>query len=94
VSLQITDDAAAHLAGRSLVLRAAHRNGCCGGSAAVPVAEVGPPVDPGSFDVVRVGDVEVHVDPRLGPVDGLTVDLDGLWRWRRLRVACERPHLT
>jgi hypothetical protein len=86
VTLRLTDAAAEHLAGRPLVLRASVRHGCCGGSAPVPVAEVGPPVDPTSFTVHRIGVVDVHVDPHLGPVEALVVDVDGLWRWRRLRV--------
>ncbi|MDZ7676086.1 MAG: CC/Se motif family (seleno)protein [Acidimicrobiales bacterium] len=92
MTLRLTDGAAEHLAGRPLVVRASLRNGCCGGSAPVPVAEIGPPTDAASFTVMHLGGIEVHVDPRLGPVDGLVVDVDGLWRWRRLRVECERPH--
>jgi len=86
MSPRLTERAVGHLAGRPLVLRASPRNGCCGGSALVPVAEVGPPTDPSAYDQVWVGPVEVHVDPRLGPVDGWVVDVDGLWRWARLRV--------
>lgn len=89
MTVRPTEAAAEHLAGRPLVVRASVRNGCCGGSAPVPVAEVGPPADPGSFTVQHVDGVEIHVDPQLGPVEGLVVDVDGLWRWRRLRVACD-----
>jgi hypothetical protein len=92
VTLRLTPDAAEHLSGRPLVVRASVRNGCCGGSAPVPVAEIGPPSDLASFAVHDVDGIEVHVDPRLGPVDGLLVDVDGLWRWRRLRVVCGRAH--
>jgi hypothetical protein len=86
VTLRITDRAVEHLAGRPLVLRASPRHGCCGGSAAVPVAEVGPPADPEGYLPAQVGDVEVHVDPLLGPTGSWVVDVDGLWRWARLRV--------
>jgi hypothetical protein len=92
VTLRLTDAASEHLAGRPLVVRASVRNGCCGGSAPVPVAEVGPPADPASFTVHHVDGVEVHVDPKLGPVAGLVVDIDGLWRGRRLRIECGRAH--
>jgi hypothetical protein len=90
--VRLTDGAAAHLAGHPLVVRTSLRNGCCGGSAPVPVAEVGPPADPASYTLQHLDGIEVHVDPRLGSIDGLVVDVDGLWRWRRLRVVCERPH--
>ncbi|HSL57853.1 MAG TPA: CC/Se motif family (seleno)protein [Acidimicrobiales bacterium] len=85
-TIRLTDRAVAHLSGRPLVLRVAHRNGCCGGSAAVPIAEVGPPADLDLGVVVRVGEVDVHVDARLDPGDGWEVDVDGLWRWERLRA--------
>ncbi|MCD9625708.1 CC/Se motif family (seleno)protein [Rhabdothermincola salaria] len=84
--LTVSARARHHLGDRALVLRAAHRNGCCGGSSDVPVAEVGTPGDVADFEHVRVGDLDAYVDRRLGAASGWVVDLDRLWRWSRLRV--------
>jgi hypothetical protein len=74
-------------AGGVVTLRGVRRHGCCGGTAFVPVAEMGPPdgdVGYRSFEVDGVtlflqSDVEIGRDP-------LVIGLDELWRLRRLRV--------
>lgn len=87
----ITDAARAYLDGRSVVLRSSPRHGCCGGTALLPVVEVGPPADPTSFEHADVLGVEVFVDGRLDDVEWWTIDLDGLLRWRRLVVRDAEP---
>jgi hypothetical protein len=83
----LTDAAVAHLDGRSLVLRASPRHGCCGGHASLPVAEIGPPDEPGRYVVVEAGPVTCFVDRELG-VDPAAwqVDAAGVGRWRRLQI--------
>ncbi|HSM67357.1 MAG TPA: CC/Se motif family (seleno)protein [Ilumatobacteraceae bacterium] len=79
--------ARAHLAGRPVHVRASRRHGCCGGTAAVPVAEPGKPED---LDGTRRFEVEgtvVYVDRTVFAADGTwTIDTDGFARWRRLVV--------
>jgi hypothetical protein len=83
----LTDAAVAHLDGRPLVVRASPRHGCCGGHAAIPVAEVGPPEDPARYQRVEDGPVLCFVDPDLGVDPGVwTVDAAGIGRWRRLQI--------
>lgn len=82
-----TSAAVDHLDGRPLVLRASPRHGCCGGHAAVPVAEVGPPQDPTRYRRVEGGPVTCFVDPDLGVDPGAwAVDAAGIGRWRRLQL--------
>ena len=84
---RISAAVAAHLAGRPLVLRASPRNGCCGGRALVPVAEVGPPADLDAYRRVEIGSVPCFVDHRLGDqVETWRVELVGFGRWRRLHL--------
>ena len=86
MNLTVSARARRHLTDRALVLRPVHRNGCCGGSADVPVAETGPPDDPAAFDRLEVDGIDVYLDRRLDPTTGWVVDVDRLWRWSRLRV--------
>jgi hypothetical protein len=82
----LTAAAVEHLAGRPLVLRASTRNGCCGGRAAVPVAEVGTPSPPDGYAVAAAGPVRCFVAPELAGqrIESWTVDAVGIGRWRRL----------
>jgi hypothetical protein len=84
----LTPAAVDHLAGRPLVLRASPRNGCCGGRAAVPVAEAGPSGPPAGYTVAAAGPVRCFVAPELAgqPIEGWTVDAVGIGRWRRLHL--------
>ena len=83
----LTDAAIGHLGGRPLVLRASPRHGCCGGSALLPVAEVGPPAEPGRYERLDHGPVTCFVDPRLvADAQGWRVDVAGIGRWRRLQL--------
>jgi hypothetical protein len=83
----LTAAAVDHLDGRPLVLRASPRHGCCGGHAAVPVAEVGPPRDPTGYRRVEDGPLTCFVDADLGADPGSwTVDAAGIGRWRRLQL--------
>ncbi len=71
--------------GAVLTLRAAPRHGCCGGHAAVPVAEARMPESPSGFVRSTIEGVDVYRAPELseGPY---RIDLEGFWRWRRLAV--------
>jgi hypothetical protein len=81
----LTPAAVEHLAGRPLVLRASPRHGCCGGHALVPVAEVGPPVDPDRYQRLDDGPVVCFVERGIGPpAAAWQVDAVGFGRWRRL----------
>ncbi len=71
--------------GGVVTLRAAPRHGCCGGHAAVPVAEARMPEAPADFERSTVEGVDVYRTPELreGPY---RIELEGVWRWRRLAV--------
>ncbi len=86
-SPQITESARALLAGRAVHVRASRRHGCCGGAAAVPVAEPGAPDDLDGVERFDVAGTEIYVDRRLSGASGSwTIDTDGFARWRRLVV--------
>lgn len=77
--------------GGVLTLRTANRNGCCGGRAAVPVAEARMPDEPSHYRCHHVDGVQMLVAPELEGV-AMVVDLDGIGPWRRLCVEAEiRP---
>jgi hypothetical protein len=83
----LTPAARDHLAGRSVVLRGSPRNGCCGGRALLPVAELGPPADPSHYRRAVDGEVTWYIEPSLlSIVAGWTVDAVGPGRWRRLYI--------
>ena len=74
--------------GSAITLRHSLRHGCCGGSARVPVAEIGEPVDPSQYLESVIDDVRIFRASSLA-IDGatpITIDLAGLWRWRRFVV--------
>jgi hypothetical protein len=73
--------------GGEVTLRGSRRHGCCGGTAFVPVAEPGPPAGPESYLTYDVDGITVHLEREVavGP-EPLVIGVDGLWRWRRLRV--------
>lgn len=83
----VTESARAHLAGRPVHVRASRRHGCCGGAAAVPVAEPGAPERLDGTERFEVEGTVVYVDRALFAADGAwTIDTDGFARWRRLVV--------
>lgn len=71
--------------GGSLTVRTATRHGCCGGSAAVPVAEARKPDQPEAYEQHIRGDVTVYVALHLSG-EPLSVDLDRFGPWTRLIV--------
>lgn len=84
---QLTASAHAHLAGRPVHVRSSPRHGCCGGTASVPVAELGAPDDLDGVECFEVAGTEVYVDRGLsGAAGSWTIDTDGFARWRRLVV--------
>jgi hypothetical protein len=76
------------LDGRPLVLRASPRNGCCGGRAVIPVAEIGPPTPPDGYTITDDGPVRCFLAPELAgqQIERWTVDAVGFRRWRRLHL--------
>ena len=84
----LTPAAVEHLAGRPLMLRASTRNGCCGGRAVIPVAEVGPTSPPDGYQVTDDGPVRCFLAPELGgqQIESWSVDAVGFGRWRRLHL--------
>jgi hypothetical protein len=88
----ITPAALVHLGGRPVVLRGSPRHGCCGGSAVLPVAEIGPPREPGRYLERHDGEMTWHVDPGLlASAGGWSIDVVGFGRWRRLVVEGAQP---
>jgi hypothetical protein len=71
--------------GGEVMLRTSPRHGCCGGHAAVPVAEAGAPRSPEGYTVQEVDGVRVYVERALdnGPY---RIDLEGFLSLRRLTV--------
>ena len=73
--------------GGSVTVRASPRHGCCGGTAHLPVAEVGAPANPAGWSRREIDGIAVYVDPALTGMSGvLTIRLEGIARWRRLFV--------
>ncbi|PAU81637.1 hypothetical protein CK501_00340 [Halovibrio salipaludis] len=88
LDIEITPEARDWVArqGGSMMLRASTRHGCCGGSASVPVADLGEPEDPtGYVSETREG-IRVHVADDLRIEHPLTVRLEGFLGFRRLFV--------
>ncbi|MEQ6885456.1 CC/Se motif family (seleno)protein [Salicola sp. Rm-C-2C1-2] len=88
VPITIADEARAWLlAGEAaLIVRNATRNGCCGGSAGVPVAEPGIPCDIDDYRVIEVDGIAVHLDPGITISKPLTVRLESFLGLRHLFV--------
>lgn len=70
----------------AVTIRTSVRHGCCGGSAAVPVAEPGSPRHGADWQRVDVDGVAVWLAPGFEDTITLTVRLEGLWGLRRLFV--------
>ncbi len=89
-AITLTDAAREWLArqGGEVVLRWSTRHGCCGGQAAVPVAEPGAPRRADGYTVREIEGVRVHVAGGLGP-GPYKIDVEVLFRWRRLVVEGE-----
>ena len=77
--------------GGEVVLRLSTRHGCCGGQAAVPVAEPGAPRVADGYTEHEIEGIRVHVADGLGP-GPYHIDVEGLFRWRRLVVEGEMGH--
>ena len=86
--ITIADEARAWLGKReaALIVRNATRNGCCGGSAGVPVVEPGKPRDINDYRVMEVDGIAVYLDPRITISNPLTVRLESFMGLRRLFV--------
>lgn len=69
--------------GRVLTLRTANRNGCCGGRAAVPVAEARSPDEPLQYRSHHMDGLRVWVAAELEDEE-MKVDIDGFGPWCRL----------
>jgi hypothetical protein len=73
--------------GGAVTLRGSRRRGCCGGTAFVPVAEAGPPLEAAGYRSVEVDGITVFVQDDVEPGDRpIVIGLDRLWRLERLRV--------
>ncbi|WP_019571766.1 CC/Se motif family (seleno)protein [Thioalkalivibrio sp. ALMg3] len=89
-AVTLTDAARDWLAGQGgeVTLRLSTRHGCCGGQAAVPVAEPGAPRNADGYTVREIDGVRVFVADDLG-AGPYRIDGEGLFRWRRLVVEGE-----
>ena len=93
-NLHITLEEAAraylHEQGGALMLRRTVRNGCCGGTVWLPVAEVGQPPQDQIDDWPRLDcqGIAVYLEPELPLRSGqqLKIGLDSLLLWKRLWV--------
>lgn len=72
--------------GGSVMLRASTRHGCCGGSADVPVVDLGEPADPAGYHCGTHQGVQVYLDRNLSVERPLSVRLEGFLGFRRLFV--------
>lgn len=83
----LTPEASAFVCARggAVTLRPSPRHGCCGGTVALPVADLGPPDDPSAFVWQQIEGVEVYASPRLGP-GPFCIGLDALFGLKRLYV--------
>lgn len=88
--ITLTEAARDWLAGNggAVTLRLSTRHGCCGGQAGVPVAESGAPRNVDGYTEREIDGVRVFVADELGP-GPYHVDIEGLFRWRRLVVEGE-----
>ncbi|MCS6835824.1 MAG: hypothetical protein NZ750_07385 [Anaerolineae bacterium] len=90
--LTIEDAALAYLRqqGSALMLRQSVRNGCCGGTVWLPVAEAGqPPVNEiNAWQRLDHQGIAVYLEPNLPVQEGqcLKIGLDSLLLWKRLWV--------
>ncbi|WP_018864025.1 CC/Se motif family (seleno)protein [Thioalkalivibrio sp. ARh3] len=86
----LTEAAREWLAGQGgeVVLRLSKRHGCCGGQAAVPVAEPGAPRNADGHSEREIDGIRVHLADGLGR-GPYRIDVEGLFRWRRLVVEGE-----
>ncbi|MFO7953697.1 CC/Se motif family (seleno)protein [Thioalkalivibrio sp.] len=86
-AITLTEAAREWLAGQGgeVVLRLSTRHGCCGGQAAVPVAEPRAPRIADGYSERDIGGIRVHLADGLGP-GPYRIDVEGLFRWRRLVV--------
>lgn len=75
--------------GATLTLRASPRHGCCGGTVAVPVAELGAPANAQRYDLIEREGVRVYLEHGLlsAARETVTVGLEGFGPWRRLWVS-------
>jgi len=74
--------------GGAFTLRHSLRHGCCGGTALVPIAQIGEPQDPEQYVQETIDDIRIYRSPSLNikQAASIVVELAGLWRWRRLVV--------
>ncbi len=81
--------------GASVTLRASPRHGCCGGTVAVPVAELGAPTNAERYEVIEREGVRVYLEDGLLPTPGepVSVGLEGFGPWRRLWVSGLESHM-
>lgn len=74
--------------GGEVMLRLSPRNGCCGGTAWLPVVDLGRPQQGELYEAIHQDGIIIHVDREiLCEIDAeLLIGVDGLWRWRKLWV--------
>lgn len=77
--------------GKEATLRPSTRNGCCGGSAAVPVAEARRPDRLEDYDSVDVEGVRLHVAQSLALAGTVELRLETLLGFARLFVEMSAP---
>lgn len=85
--VQLTPAARAWVLARGgvITLRAMPQHGCCGGHAALPVAEARVPGVPADYAVETIDGVTLYRAPAL-TAGCYRIDVEGFWRWRRLTV--------
>ncbi len=88
MQIRLSPEARQWLQGRhdAVTLRVSPRHGCCGGTAGVPVAEPGTPVDPAAFQRVVVDGITVFLAPELESGEAFTIRVEGFLGLKRLFV--------
>ncbi len=88
--LTLSGDAIAYLAehGRAVTVRSSPRHGCCGGTVAVPIAEVGAPVSTADYEVFESHGISVYLAADLASAarDQVAIGVEGFGPWRMLAV--------
>jgi hypothetical protein len=92
LNIHIEDEALAYLhkQGGALMLRRSVRNGCCGGTVWLPVAEAGQPpqAEIDAWQRLSCQGIDLYLEPGLPTLVGrqLRIGLDSLLIWNRLWV--------
>lgn len=86
--IRVLPEAAQHIAhhGGHAFIRPSPRHGCCGGTAFLPVIDVGSPSTRADYQAIEQEGITVHLHKELDPSESLTIGANGIWKWQKLWV--------